>query len=141
MYHSHIHSKRYHPIIIPQSQQRFNSVKVSHSFFNNHQTHLSKKHSLDSRPRHNPIKNLSFVDNVEDYSFGNKNWVSKQIINRAPKSPFDDNVRIKYFWRGKNGKSKKDEKSKMKKVKRTWSELGKHLSKKEKIRYDSISKY
>ena len=121
MFHSHVHSKRYQPILMPHSQHRFNSVKVSHSFFQNHQTHLSKKHSLDSRPHHNPIKNLSYVDNIEDFSLGNKNWGSKQYFSKALKSPYEENVKVKYFWRGKNGKSKKDEKSRIKKVKRTWS--------------------
>ena len=49
--------------------------------------------------------------------------MSKQYVSRPPKSPFDDNnVRVKYFWRRKNGKStRKDEKSRVKKVKRNWS--------------------
>lgn len=131
MFHSNTNSKRYQLILMPPPHHRFNSLKGSHSFFHHQQQNLTKRHSLDSRPSQNLHKNSSYVENAEEFTLGNKNWGSKQIHTKAPRSPFDDHVKVKYFWRAKNGKShKKDEKSKVKKVKRTWSELGKHFNKK-----------
>ena len=61
-------------------------------------------------------------------------------MSKGTKSPLDDNIRLKYYWRGKPGKSsKRDEKSKVKKVNRNWSEFGK--SKKKRQKCGSISKY
>ena len=126
MFHPNSYSKRYHPILMPQSQNRFNSLKTSHTHFQSQQNNLTKRHSLDSRPSQNGQKNASYVENVEDYNLVNKNWVSRHYVNKGTKSPLDDNIRLKYYWRGKHGKSsKRDEKSKVKKVKRNWSELGK----------------
>ena len=56
------HSKRYHLLLLPQPQQRFNSLKASHLYFQTKPHTLSKRHSLDSRPSQNKDKN-SF-DNI-----------------------------------------------------------------------------
>ena len=122
MFHPSSYSKRYHPILMPQSQYRFNSLKASHPHFQSQQNNLTKRHSLDSRPSQNGHKNSSYVENVEDFHLGNKNWGSRHYVSKETKSPQNENIRLRYYWKGKHGKSsKRDEKSKGKKVKRNWS--------------------
>lgn len=79
------HSKRYHLLLLPQPQHRFNSLKASHLYFQTKPHTLSIRHSLDSRPSQNKDKS-SLLDNVEDVTFGSKNWrSSKGCINKTCK--------------------------------------------------------
>ena len=84
---SHLHSKRTPFIVLPQPQQRFNSLKASHSYLNNCHNNLTKRHSLDSRPIQYNQKH-SLLDNIEDYNIitNPKHWrSSKGCFNKGQK--------------------------------------------------------
>jgi hypothetical protein len=83
MLHAGTYSKRYHLILIPQPHHRFSSLKASH--FNSVQNNVTKRHSFDSKPSHCVQKNVSVVDNIEDYNLATKNWGSKAYNSKGSK--------------------------------------------------------
>ena len=98
-------SKRYH--FVPPSHHPSHSLKSSQNHF---YSHLTKRHSLDSKNQ-----KYSFLDNIEDIP---KHSVSKNKIGKSKESQ----VKSKYYWRGKSYRSgKKEERHKSSKVKGTWS--------------------
>lgn len=118
MSHSAAYSKRYHLLLLPQPEQRFRSLKASHSHFNK-QNHLTKRHSLDSKPIHQ-MRKQSIIDNMEEMNLMNK--ACHYGSNKTSKGKMDDTAKIKYYWNKKQNKcNKQDDKRNGKKVKRTWS--------------------
>ena len=94
------HSKRYPLVLLPQPQQRFNSLKASHSYFNTHHFNLTKRHSLDSKGNNNCHK-ISLLDNAEDFP-QKKQWgSSKGSLPRKHCAPKNEEIKIKYYCRGK----------------------------------------
>jgi hypothetical protein len=114
------HSKRYPLVLLPQPQQRFNSLKASHSYFHNQQFNLTKRHSLDSKAN-NQCNRISLVDNAEDLP-QKKQWASsKGSLPRKHCPPKHHEINIKYYCRVKQPKSKINPS----RAKRNWSELDK----------------
>jgi hypothetical protein len=128
MHQSSIHPKRHPFVLLPQPHHRFNSLKASHAYFTQHRN-LTKRHSLDTRPTHHGQK-PSF-DNIEDFTLVTQpKWTSKGNLPKPAKVHHQEAVKIKYYWRGKS--KPKEEKIKGRKVKGTWSDLGKQFDKKKK---------
>lgn len=125
MLYCYTNPKKYQLLLMPQPKSRGNSLRNSQAHLLGHQQHITKRHSLDSRHPSRPShshKHSSLLENAEEMLPVPKNNNSKALAGKKGKQGVEDNVRAKYYWRGKtSGHHKKESRGKGSKSRGVWS--------------------